>query len=110
MFGGFPAVLRYLPTLAIAGAVLFAFWWLLDLVQDNADLQHTIELEKRSRHAAELALQQAEDALAVHRIYLDQSEDREAQYRALISELGQMEGYDAPLSSFLSNAVDRLWP
>ncbi len=53
---------------------------------------------------------QAAEAAAVHRAHLDRMQ-REAEARAaLIRDLSELEGRDAPLSDHLRAVAGRLWP
>lgn len=50
------------------------------------------------------------ETAAVHRAWIDRLQDLQRDQNALIRDLQSMEGFDAPLSDYLSDAAGRLWP
>jgi hypothetical protein len=66
------------------------------------------ETAERALAAATARLQQVEAADAVHREHIAAMARQQAAYEALVGELDQLEGGDAPLSDYLRALDERL--
>lgn len=103
------ALIRYLPSLLAAVALVAGIWWLVGLVRDQAELSAALDAARVEIATHEVALKQAREAARVHRAYLDRAEDERARWAATLAELQSMEGRDAPLSDLLRTTAERLY-
>lgn len=92
--------------LAVFLGLCAALWWLS--ARNNALTSQVASL-RVSVASAQLALEQAETAAAVHRAYLARAEVDAERWRAVQNDLQSMEGRDAPLSPVLRATAERLF-
>lgn len=59
---------------------------------------------------AEAKIEAHEEAARIHQEYLARLREETANWEKIATELGTMDGKDAPLSDHLSRAADRVWP
>lgn len=103
------AVIRYLPSLLAATALVAGIWWIVGLVRDRAELAGALEVARIEIATQSAALAQAQEAARVHRAYLARLEADRARWSAIDADLQSMEGRDAPLSDLLRAAAGRLY-
>lgn len=99
---------RYALLAALLGALTLsgALWWSMSR---NGVLRSERDALRVSLASARAAMAQAEEAAAVHRIYLDRQQAETERWAALARDLQKMEGRDAPLSALLRATADRLY-
>lgn len=101
-------VIRYalaaalLALLALSGVLVTAMQRSAALSVENHDLLVSLV-------SARQALNQATEAAAVHRVYLDQQEAEARRWQQLANDLQSMGGRDAPLSDLLGATAERLY-
>ena len=103
-------ILRNLPAIALALVLAAAVAWLVNLVQDRTQLQGELAAAKIEIATAQVAQEQAEEAVRVHRAHLARAADQARQFDAIRNELQIMEGRNAPLSPLLRATAERMWP
>lgn len=98
---------RYALIAALCGLLGLgtALWWVSG--QRDAARAEVAHLARELAVAA-LRIQQAEDAAAVHRAWVDRMQAEAASAAATENEFLQKEGADAPLSDYLRDVLDRV--
>ncbi|MGR3624329.1 hypothetical protein [Pseudophaeobacter sp.] len=102
-------ILRHLPGLSAAAALVAMACWLGAVIGERARLQADLAATTTRLHRAQSELERAAEAARIHRAHLARAADEARRWSVLSNELQQMEGRDAPLSSLLSATAERLY-
>jgi hypothetical protein len=94
-----------LPVVVIAGAG----WWLVGLIQENRDLEHTVAAYEASLEAKNKALAAERRKVAVLSAAKAEAERRAASFRELREEVADApEADDGPVAPVLARTLERL--
>ena len=77
--------------------------------REHARTAAELAQELRTRLEMQHALDQAQEAVAVHRAHLRRADDERREIQTILNDLQQMEGRNAPLSTVLRATVERLY-
>ena len=95
---------------AAACALVLTFSGIIYVMgREHASTAAELAQERRARLAVQITLDQAQEAVAVHRAHLSRVAEERLEIQTILNDLQQVEGRNAPLSPVLRATAERLY-